>query len=115
MGTLLTSYKLTKSSENIIISSAGLSPFQSATPFLFGAFLIGLFATTVINPYSVYISSDNISPDKLQLVDNSIWLRESSDNQFITINAKNMKKNSNPFCPKKLFQKPFRNLPVLGP
>ena len=26
-----------------------------------------------------------------------------------------MKKNSNPFCPKKLFQKPFRNLPVLGP
>ena len=95
MGTLLTSYKLTKSSENIIISSAGLSPFQSATPFLFGAFLIGVFATTVINPYSVYISSDNISPDKLQLVDNSIWLRESSDNQFITINAKNMKKNNN--------------------
>ena len=40
MGTLLTSYKLTKSSENIIISSAGLSPFQSATPFLFGAFFI---------------------------------------------------------------------------
>ena len=94
MGTLLTSYKLTKSSENIIISSAGLSPFQSATPFLLGAFLIGLFATTVINPYSVYVSSDDISPDKLQLIDNSIWLRESSDNQFITINAKNMKKNN---------------------
>ena len=40
MGTLLTSYKLTKSSEGIIISGAGLSPFQSTKPFFVGAFLI---------------------------------------------------------------------------
>ena len=95
MGTLLTSYKLTKSSEGIIISSAGLSPFQSSAPFLIGAFLIGTFATAVINPYSVYINSENITSDNLQLVDNSIWLRESSDNQFITMNAKDMNKHGN--------------------
>ena len=95
MGTLLTSYNLTKSTENIIISSAGLSPYQSTKPFLIGAFLIGVFATTVINPYSVNISAQNITPDHLQLIDNTIWLREESENGFITMNAKNMHKAGN--------------------
>ena len=90
MGTLLTSYNITKSSESIIISSAGLSPFQSARPFLIGAFMIGVFATTVINPYSVGISVQNITSEKLQLVDKHIWLREESPNGFITMNAQNM-------------------------
>ena len=95
MGTLLTSYNLTKSSENIIIASAGLSPFQSTRPFLIGAFLIGLFATTVINPYSVMVSSDELSAEQLQLIDNKIWLRESSTNGYITLNAKSMHKSGN--------------------
>lgn len=90
MGTLLTSYNLTKSSENIIISSAGLSPFQSARPFLIGAFIIGLFATTVLNPYSVHLSTQNITSDHLQLIDGTIWLRESSDNGFITMHAQDI-------------------------
>ena len=95
MGTLLTSYNLTKSTENIIISSAGLSPYQSTKPFLVGAFLIGVFATTVINPYSVNISVQNITPDNLQLIDDTIWLREESENGFITMNAKNVHKAGN--------------------
>lgn len=95
MGTLLTSYNLTKSTENIIISSAGLSPYQATKPFLVGAFLIGVFATTVINPYSVNISVENITPDHLQLIDNTIWLREESENGFITMNAKNVHKAGN--------------------
>lgn len=95
MGTLLTSYNLTKSTENIIISSAGLSPYQSTKPFLVGAFLIGAFATTVINPYSVNISVQNITPDNLQLIDDTIWLREESENGFITMNAKNVHKAGN--------------------
>lgn len=92
MGTLLTSYNLTKSSENIIISSAGLSSYQATKPFLIGAFLIGIFATTVINPYSVNISVQNITPDHLQLIDDIIWLREESENGFITMNAQNVHK-----------------------
>ncbi len=87
MGTLLTSYNLTKSSESVIVSSAGLSPYQSSRPFLIGAFLIGVFATTVINPYSVSLSTQNITTDHLQLIDNSIWLREASDDGFVTLNA----------------------------
>lgn len=93
MGTLLASYNLTKSSESIIISSAGLSPFQIARPFLIGAALIGAFATTVINPYSVNLNSKDITPDHLVLIDGEIWLREASDNGFITMNATSMHKS----------------------
>ncbi len=93
MGTLLASYNLTKSSESIIVSSAGLSPFQSSRPFLVGAFLIGVFATTVINPYSVNLSAQNITPNHLRLVDNMIWLRETTDNGVITMNARGMHKS----------------------
>ncbi|MBR5625349.1 MAG: LptF/LptG family permease [Alphaproteobacteria bacterium] len=95
MGTLLTSYNLTKSTESIIVSSAGLSPFQAARPFLVGACLIGIFATTVINPYSVNISSKNITSNNLKLIDGQIWLRESSENGYITMNAKKMHKSNN--------------------
>lgn len=93
MGTLFASYNLIKSSEMIIISSAGMSPYQSAKPFFFGAFLIGLFATTVINPYSVKLNSQFPSAEHFQLVDNSIWLRESTKDGYITITAKGMHRN----------------------
>ncbi len=90
MGTLVASYNLTKSTESIIVSSAGLSPYQAARPFLVGAALIGIFATTVVNPYSVNISRKNITAHQLKLVDGAIWLREASDNGYITMQAKDM-------------------------
>ena len=95
MGTLVAYYTLTRSSESIIISCAGLSPYQIARPFLIGAFLIGVFAATVINPYAVKLSSQNITGEKLKLVDDAIWLRESSTDGHITITAKDMRKIDN--------------------
>ena len=95
MGTLVAYYTLTRSSEGVIISGAGLSPYQMARPFLVGAFLIGVFATTVINPYAVELGSKNITNENLKLVDGAIWLRESSNNGYITMIAKNMKKDNN--------------------
>ena len=92
MGTLVAYYTLTRSSEAIIISGAGLSPYQIARPFLIGAFLIGIFAATIVNPYAVKLSSKNITGEKLQLVDNAIWLREASPNGYVTITAKDMRK-----------------------
>lgn len=92
MGTLVASYNLTKSSEMVIISGAGLSPYQSARPVLTGATLIGIFVATILNPYSVNLSTRNISSDHLKLVSNSIWLRESSDDGYLTMAAKNMTK-----------------------
>ena len=90
MGTLFASYNLTKSSENIIISGAGLSPYQMARPFLFGAALIGIFATTIINPYAVSLSTREITTNHLKLVDGAIWLRENNENGYITMRAESL-------------------------
>jgi len=90
MGTLLASYNLTKSTENIIVSSAGLSPYQAARPMLLGAAIIGIVATTVVNPYSVSLSTRNISASQLKLVDGAIWLREASPAGFITMKSHEM-------------------------
>jgi lipopolysaccharide export system permease protein len=49
----------------------------------------------VINPYSVKLSSQNISADSLKLVDNAIWLRETSDGSIITMRATNVSLNEN--------------------
>ena len=93
MGTLFASYNLTKSSENIIISGAGLSPYQMALPFLVGAAMIGIFATLVLNPYSVYLTNREIKTEHLNLVDGAIWLRESGDNGYITLRAKSISRS----------------------
>lgn len=94
MGTLVAYYNLTRSSEGVIISGAGLSPYQIGRPFLIGAFIIGAFATTVINPYAVSLTSENISREHLNLVDGKIWLHESSNDGHITIVATDMTKES---------------------
>ena len=91
MGTLVAFYNLTKSSELIIISGTGLSPFQIARPFLFGAFLIGVIAATIVNPYSVNLSTRKLTGTQLKLIDNAIWLRETSDDGFMTARARGVK------------------------
>ncbi len=90
MGTLVAFYNLTKSSELVIVSGTGLSPFQIARPFLVGACLVGIIAATLINPYSVNLSTRNLTGHQLQLIDNAIWLRESSDDTFLTVRALGM-------------------------
>lgn len=95
MGTLVASYNLTRSSESVIISGAGLSPYQIARPFLVGAFIIGAFATMALNPYAVTLTSKNITEEHLKLVDDKIWIRESSSNGYITMVAESMKKTDN--------------------
>jgi len=87
MGTLVAFYNLTKSSELIIVSGTGLSPFQISRPFLFGAFIIGLFASCIINPYSVNLTTKNLTNNQLKLIDNAVWLREKSDDGILTARA----------------------------
>jgi len=95
MGTLVAFYNLTKSSELIIVSGAGLSPFQIAKPFLFGAFIIGIVASCVVNPYSVNLTTKNLTGHQLKLVDGAIWLREISADQFLTARAEGLHVNKN--------------------
>jgi len=95
MGTLVAFYNLTKSSELIIASGAGLSPFQIARPFLVGAFLVGIFAATIVNPYSVNLTTRNLTNHQLKLIDEAIWLRETSDEGYLTARAMNMNISKN--------------------
>lgn len=90
MGTLFSAYKLIKSSEIIILSNSGLSPFQSFSPFLIGSLIIGVFTTTTINPYSVRLSTSNITNNNLKLIDNSIWIREETKDHVLTLKSKNL-------------------------
>ena len=90
MGTLLAFYNLTKSSELIIVYGAGLSPFQIAKPFLVGAFIVGILAATIVNPYSVNLTTRNLTENQLELVDDTIWIRETTDDGFLTLRAKGM-------------------------
>lgn len=91
MGTLVAFYNLTKSSELIIISGAGLSPYQIAKPFLMGAVIIGVVASTIVNPYSVNLTTRKLTGHQLKLIDDAIWLRETSDDGFLTLRALGMK------------------------
>ena len=90
MGTLVAFYNLTKSSELIIVSGTGLSPFQIARPFLFGAVTIGIIASCLVNPYTVNLTTKNLTNHQLKLIDNAIWLRETSDDHFLTVRAEGL-------------------------
>ncbi|NMA32362.1 MAG: LptF/LptG family permease [Alphaproteobacteria bacterium] len=91
MGTLLTSYNLTKSSESVIISGAGISPWQKMKPFLITAFIIGIFTTCIVNPYTVKKNAVNINIKNFNLSDNAIWIRESNDDGSFIMRAKGVK------------------------
>jgi len=93
MGTLLAFYNLTRSSESIIISGAGLSPYQSAKPFLIMAALVGLFATFVMNPYAVSVASKNPTHEHIELTDDAIWLRETTDDGTLTLRAEKVRRD----------------------
>jgi len=90
MGTLVAFYGLTKSTELIIISGTGLSPFQISRPFLFGAFLIGVVASCLVNPYSVNLANKNLTNNQLKLIDDAVWLREMGDDGFLTARAEGL-------------------------
>ncbi len=90
MGTLLAFYNLTKSSELVIISGGGLSPYQIARPFLIGAFIVGVIASTIVNPYSVNLTTRNLTNHQLKLIDDAVWIRETSDDGFLTVRAEGM-------------------------
>ena len=90
LGTLLCSYNLTRSSEMVIVQSAGWSPYQAMRPYLFMATVLGILTTTLLNPYFVQLSNHDINATKLTLVDNAIWLRESGDSGILIVRAIDM-------------------------
>ena len=52
--------------------------------------MIGIFAATIINPYSVDLTTRNLTNHQLKLIDGAIWLRETSENGYLTARATGM-------------------------
>jgi len=96
IGTLLTSYNLTRSNENVIIASAGLSPYQSMRPFLLVSFIVGLLATTLLNPLAVQLNSNNLGANQMDLVDGAVWLRETNAGDTFTMRATGIRRTTPP-------------------
>ncbi|MCL2338598.1 MAG: LptF/LptG family permease [Proteobacteria bacterium] len=94
IGTLLTSYGLTRSNESVIIASAGLSPYQSMRSFLVVSVLIGIFVTAVVNPIAVKLNSYDIGTSQMDLVDGAVWLRETNNGSTFTMRATGLKRVS---------------------
>jgi lipopolysaccharide export system permease protein len=94
MGTLVATYNLTRSSESVIISGAGLSPYQSSKPFLIAAFFVGLFAAGIMNPYAVSVAHRDKSQEYIELTDGAVWLRETVGGQTFTLRATGMQREA---------------------
>jgi lipopolysaccharide export system permease protein len=93
MGTLLANYNLTRHSESVIISGAGLSPFGGIKSFAIAAALIGAFAAAVVNPYAVRVGNGSIDADSLSLIDGAIWLRDAGADGVHILRAANMNRD----------------------
>ena len=94
MGTLVAYYNLTRSSESVIISGAGLSPYQSTRPFLIAAFLVGVFAVGALNPYAVSVAHRDRMHEYIELTDDAIWLRETIGGRTFTMRATGMSRGA---------------------
>jgi len=93
---IYTFWSLTRSNELIVIRSAGFSAWQFLTPVLLTSLLIGIVATTVINPMSAvflkkyehmevkYLNKKNAMIDVSQ---NGIWLRSQQGEKYTLLRA----------------------------
>ena len=90
MGTLLAMYGLIRSSEYVIVSCSGLSPWQIMRPFLVSAGIIGVLATTVVYPWSVSLNRKSMDSGHMELVDNAIWIHEKTDTGSLTMRMKSV-------------------------
>jgi lipopolysaccharide export system permease protein len=93
---IYTCWKLNKTSEVVVIRSAGLSAWQFLSPLIICALMIGVFATTVINPVSSiflgkYEQLDRVHfQNKVNLATVSktgVWLRQPSEPGYALIHS----------------------------
>ncbi|MDR0319471.1 MAG: LptF/LptG family permease [Rickettsiales bacterium] len=89
LAVLLMTYQLIRSSEMVIIQSAGLSPLRIMRPVALSAAVVGIFATTVLNPLSISFSRhiSGASSAYTNTVDGKIWLTENTGESRTIVRA----------------------------
>ncbi|MDR0449323.1 MAG: LptF/LptG family permease [Rickettsiales bacterium] len=89
MAVLLMTYQLIRSSEMIIIQSAGLSPLRIMRPVALSAMMVGVLATTILNPLSINFSRHlaGAGSHATHTIDGKIWLSENLADSRVLLRA----------------------------
>ncbi|MCL2629143.1 MAG: LptF/LptG family permease [Alphaproteobacteria bacterium] len=95
MAVLLMTYQLIRSSEMIILQSAGLSPLRILRPIALSAMVIGILATAVLNPLSINFNRHiHGIAGRTNMVDGRIWLVENAEDSKTIIRSDRMDINN---------------------
>ena len=98
-GAIYTCWKLNKTSELVVMRSAGISVWQFLSPILASALLLGIISTTVINPVAaifvkkyekmnrIYFNQD---ANPVTVSRTGIWLRQPSNEGYALIHAESL-------------------------
>ena len=98
---IYTCWKLNKTHELVVIRAAGLSAWQFLAPMLFSALLIGILATTIINPISSFLLSKygqmeiihlNSDDNLITISRTGIWLRQPLSDGYALLHSVNFNK-----------------------
>ncbi len=98
-GAIYTCWKLNKTSELVVMRSAGISVWQFLSPLILAAILLGIFTTTVINPVASIFVKKYEKMERLYLEredspitvsKTGIWLRQPSETGYALIRAENL-------------------------
>jgi len=103
IATMMTFYKLSKSSELVIIRAAGVSIWGFLPPVLYTSLVIGVINMTMINPISSFMfeqyhkmeEANKLKVSSSMVFSKSgLWLKEiKDDNRHIVIRAKSARQN----------------------
>lgn len=93
---IITFYNLNKRSELSIIRASGMSAWRFLWPVIFSTTLIGLFATTILNPVGAMLT-ENFEQRRAELLSGenqqprhktgAIWRRDGNENRQLVIRA----------------------------
>ena len=102
---MITFWRLSKTSEFVVMRAAGLSIWGFLTPVCLATLIVGIINVTMINPLSANLYSmfetlerrmDTKNMQALSFTDHGLWIREALDNDNIMVlNAKSLHPENN--------------------
>ncbi|MEQ8301057.1 MAG: LPS export ABC transporter permease LptG [Hyphomonas sp.] len=97
VASMLAFTRLNRRSELSIIRASGISAWRFLAPIIVLALVLGIFTTTILNPFAAKLTSSfeqerarllNDGRETLAVSDTGVWLRQGDDTSQIVIHAK---------------------------
>ena len=105
IASMITFWKLSKTSEFVVMRAAGLSIWGFLTPVCVATFIVGLINITMINPLSANLYGmfetlerrmDTKNMQAMSFTDKGLWIREGlENNNVMVLNAKSLHPENN--------------------